>query len=73
MTASWCRSVAGPGVLRDSIRPMAPGVSDHDRAHRECSLPHICLPVVLAHGSFDLAKTESIMPSRRSSLLEKWL
>ena len=56
MTASWCRSVVGPGVLRDSIRPMAPGVSDHDRAHRECSLPHICLPVVLAHGSFDLAK-----------------
>jgi hypothetical protein len=25
MTASWCRSVAGPGVLRDSIKPMAQG------------------------------------------------
>ena len=25
MTASWCRSVAGPGVLRDSISPMAQG------------------------------------------------
>jgi hypothetical protein len=48
MTASWCRRVAGPGVLRDSIKPIAQEMSDHDVPHRDRTFPHRGLPIDLA-------------------------
>ena len=73
MTASWCRRVAGPGVRRDSISPMAQG----------CRVMTVRIEIARCRmatfqsrswaGSSISLNTASIMPSRRSSLLETWL
>ena len=72
MTASWCFSVARPGLVRVSTRPIAHGwrrmASRADAARRRISL---CQSPPIVGSSISL-KTMSTMPSRISSLFATW-
>jgi hypothetical protein len=72
-TASWWRSVAGPGEIRDSIRPIA------QRCRARTSRAEMARwrmagfqPASLDGRPISL-NTTSTMPSRRSPLLATWL
>ena len=72
MTASWWRSLAGPGEVRVDIRAMAQGW--RDRASRaETARRRIAIFSRPPAGSSITAKTRSTMPSRSWSLLPTWL
>ena len=72
-TASWCRSVAGPGEVRDSIRPIAHRCRARTARTDIARWRMALFQPPAADGSSISANTRSIMPSRRSSLLVTWL
>ena len=58
MTASWWRRFAGPGLRRDSIRPIAQRWREQGVADRDRPLAHRGLPVGPGDRQVDLAEDE---------------
>ena len=72
MTASWWRSVAGPGLVRDSISAIAQGCAPQHLPGRVARRRISARQSPSADGSSISLKTRSTMPSRISSLLATW-
>src|SRR6478672_6861654 len=72
-TASWCRSVARPGVVRDSISPVAQGCRASTFRTEMARCRMAVRQSVSPDGRSISAKTPSIMASVRSPLLDTWL
>ena len=73
MTASWCRSVAGPGEVRVDIRAIAQGWR-RSAWRADCARSRIAVFQSAPPAGRSISpKTRSTMPSRSSSLLATWL